>query len=209
MAVDIVLNPPSWNASISYVKPGAVKSKNTLRVLRFYLMELEQPHLLGGSVHQSKLYSHFYARSYSPGQVQVKGRVRTQSAYDTMATFIRDHQKLMVTQPGRSNSSATDAISLMTLSIKDENLYYAGWIPSFQGGAKRFNPAPPIDFSFEVIHDKHSTANKIIPSAAKRVVWSGTFLTGAFVPDPKVKEPAFVPFTPGIDGDGEGGRGGV
>jgi hypothetical protein len=198
MAVEILNNPKAWNASLSYVQPGATNAKNRIRVYRFWLMEIEQPHQLSGKNTQSKLYTHFYAKSYSPGQVEVQGRVRTQAEYDLLAVIIRTHQKLMVSQSGRSNATGTDAISLMTLGIKDENLYYAGWIPTFQGGAKRFNPAPPFTFRFEVIHDKHSTANKIIPSAAKRNVFSGAFLTGA-LPDPKAPKPK--PFEPFVDTD--------
>jgi len=199
MATSIINNPKAWNASLSYSQPGKGKIGNTLRIFRFWLMEIEQTHTLSGKVSQSKLYSHFYAKSYAPGRVAIQGRVRTQEQYDALASFIRAHQKLMVDQPGRSNSASTDALSLMTLGIKDENLYYAGWIPTFQGGAKRFNPAPPFNFDFEVIHDKHSTANKIIPSAAKRNVWSGAFLSGS-LPSSIAAGPT-KPYQPFVDTD--------
>lgn len=186
MHTEIVLSPKAWNASIAYRVP-AVKTK--WRIFRFWLMEVSQAHALSGKVVQAKMFSHFYAKSYAPGAVSITGRVRTQVQYDQLAEFIRAHQKLMVSQSGRSNAPGTDAISLMTLGIPDENLYYAGWIPTFSGGAKRFNPAPEFTFNFEVVHDRHSTASQIIPSAAKRSVFTGAFLDGPIKPTPDKEIP--------------------
>jgi hypothetical protein len=85
---------------------------------------------------------------------------------------------MMLAYPGRNNADG-EAIPLMSLHISAENLYYAGWIATFEGGAKRFNVAPQFQVNFEVVNDRHSTSDKIIPSYAKRSRFTGAFLSGA------------------------------
>jgi hypothetical protein len=165
--------PPGWG-SLTYTNAGG-----TRRIFRFYIETIEQSQNLAGSSQQAKMYQHFYARSYAPAPVHVTGRVRDQPMYDDLGEFIRAHQKLLITTAGRNNVFDNERLPMMRLNIPSENLAYNGWVNAFEGGAKRFNVAPQFDFDFEVISDKHSTNNKITPSAALRSTWSGAFLSGA------------------------------
>lgn len=175
MQTEIVSSPPGANAELSYVTPDRV------RVFRFWLYEFEQGHSLNGSTQQSKLYQHFYAKSYAPSPVSITGRVKDQSQYDLLAQYIRDHQVLLVNAVGRDNSGTGNfaSIPLMRLHISGENLYCSGWIAAFEGGAKRFNVAPQVQMDFEVVNDLHSTNADIIPSFAIRSTFTGSFLKGA------------------------------
>jgi hypothetical protein len=164
--------------SLSYTIPAHAGVKSKLRVYRFWPEILEQTHGINGSKSQSHTWQHFYSKNYAAGQLQITGRVRYQEQYDQLAQFIRDHQFLLVTQIGASNDDNGDQLSLMTLSVPSENLSWAGWIPRFQGGAKRFNVAPEVTFGFEVITDRHSTNEYIVPSAALKSVFTGQFLSG-------------------------------
>lgn len=165
-------------AALTYTIPAHAGKAAKVRVFRFWPETLEQTHGLTGTKSQSHTWQHFYSKNYAGGQLHITGRVRYQEQYDQLAQFIRDHQFLMVTQIGASNDHKGDQISLMTLSVPTENLTWSGWIPAFEGGAKRFNPAPPIDFNFEVIVDRHSTNEYILPSAALKSVFTGRFLSG-------------------------------
>lgn len=168
-----------YNATLQYVAAGSGSGKaGKQRQYRFWLTNLDQTHSLAGEVRQSLLWQHFYARSYAPSLLSVQGRVRTQAQYDDLAEFVRAHQRQLVLQPGRNNADDS-SLALMRLDIPSEGLYYAGWVKSFPGGAKRFNPAPPFTFQFEVINDRHSSNSNLVPSSAIRSVWSGQFLSGS------------------------------
>lgn len=165
-------------ATLTYKVPAHNGRPAKVRVFRFWPETFEQTHGLTGSKFQSHTWQHFYSKNYTAGQLHITGRVRYQEQYDQLAQFIRDHQFLMVTQIGASNDGKGDEISLLFLSIPSENLSWTGWIPSFEGGAKRFAVAPPLDFQFEVVSDRHSTNQYIIPSAALKSVFTGAFLSG-------------------------------
>ncbi len=141
------------------------------------VMEFYQTHALTGSEHQAHNHKHFYARSYAPGHVEVQGRTRTQDGYNRLAAYIRRHHRLMINQHGRHNvgTNRNKHLSLMTLGIPTENFYVAGWITSFEAGEKRFNPAPPFTFNFQVVQDKHSVRlnNARISRLVQSYFWQG------------------------------------
>lgn len=174
MARLVVNDVPNSNASLSFWDGKRVRAYN------FWLTEVSQDHQLSGTARQSRMYQHFYGRSYSPGQVQIIGKVKNQTQYNTLAKFVRHHHEALMSAVGGGNlTTNTNGLPLMSLHIQAESLYYSGWISTFQGGAKRFNVAPEISFGFEVVNDRHSTNDKIRASGALRATWNGSFLSGA------------------------------
>lgn len=155
--------PSNFNAAIRYRNSG----------FGLWVMGLNQTHALGGSSAQSKWFKHFYTKSYSPGVMNVTGRVRTQHRYDQLAEFIRAHHEVLLSGESFSNTSEGIQIPLMKLSIPSENLYMDGWIENFQGGAKKFNPAPEFSFDFFIIRDNHSANYEMIPASVIRSWWEG------------------------------------
>jgi len=127
-----------------------------------WVMEIEQAHELAGSTAQSKLFQHFYSKSYTPGAMKVGGRVPTQDHYDMLTQFYRAWQMIIMASAGGSNlldpSHPEYTLPLMRLVIPSEDISYDGLIMGFVGGRKRFNIAPPFTFNFEVIQDNHSIA---------------------------------------------------
>jgi hypothetical protein len=143
-----------------------------------WVMEVEQTHELSGSTYQSQYYQHFYGKSYAPGPVTVNGRVPTQAHYDALAEFIRKHQLLLINQPGASNllnpnPSDPYSLPLLTLAVPSEGLNLEGYVTGFQGGAKRFNPAPPFNFDFVVINDAHSVGVNVSSVAHNAFFFKG------------------------------------
>ena len=157
-----------YNAYLQY------RLANGRSTYRMWVMDIQQTHNLAGMSAQSKMFQHFYPKSYSPGAIDVTGRVRTQEDYDSLADYIRKHQLLLVSGGGFSNTGPSEGqIPLIRMGIPSEALIVEGWIDSFQAGARRFNPAPEFKFSFYVVKDAHSANSDMIPAYAMRKWWSG------------------------------------
>lgn len=193
MRTESVISHKGANAYLSYVVPAKGQIPATNRTYTFWLETLEQGHEMSGSTAQSQTYQHFYARNYVSGPIQLTGRVKTQTNYDVLAEFVRAHQTLMVTTSGGANTGSNTLLSLMILGIPTENLYYTGWINGFEGGAKRFNVAPQFVTSFQVVQDKHSTNDLVIPSYLKRATFTGAFLDGPVYTPPSTTVPNVLP----------------
>lgn len=161
----------SYNSYLSYVPLGKKKQRYNM-----WVMEYSQPHAVSGSSSQSKMYKHFYPRSYSPGNISVIGRVRDQHDYNNLAIFIRKFHQNLMAAPGASNLSNGRQIPLMTLFIADEGINVQGIVGSFEAGAKRFNVAPEYRFDFTVIKDAHSKNTDMRAAYAMRRMWTGTFI---------------------------------
>lgn len=143
-----------------------------------WVMQYTQAHQLAGQEYQSKLFKHFYPRSYSPGDMMVTGRVPYQNDYDNLAEFIRSHQITMMGQPGLSNiadGNSSSTLSLMILGIPSEGIEVSGIVKQFQAGAKRFNVAPEFQFNFFIVQDRHSTLTEVPLETLSRV-WSGDYV---------------------------------
>lgn len=159
----------------SFLKYTPIGKKTALRY-NMYVMEYSQPHALSGSAQQSKLYKHWYPKSYSPGDITVVGRVRDQTDYDNLAVFIRGFHQSLMSAAGRSNAANGNQIPLMRLYIDGEGVNIDGVIKSFKAGAQRFNVAPQFTFDFTVIKDSHSKNSDMVPGYALRQMWTGSFV---------------------------------
>lgn len=188
MDTEVVARHNGANAYLAYTRPAKGGRPAINRWFTFWLDSIEQTHEMAGNNSQAQTYQHFYARNYINGPIQIKGRVADQELYDKLAEFVRVHQVIMVTTSGGANSGSNIILPLMKFGIPSENLYYTGWINTFEGGAKRFNPAPPFTTSFQVVSDKHSTNEMIIPSYQKRAWFSGSFLDGPVYTPPTTSE---------------------
>lgn len=183
MNTETVVSVVGANAYLAYVAPGKGKAPSVARSFLFWLEVIEQGHEMSGSMAQSQLFQHFYARSYVGGPISLTGRVKTQEQYNLLGEFIRTHQLTMVSASGGSNVGNDTVLPLMRLGIPSENLYYTGWINAFEAGVKHFNVAPQFITSFQVAADKHSTNELTIPSYLKRATFTGAFLDGpVYVP---------------------------
>lgn len=152
--------------------------EGNLTHFNLWVMEYSQPHHLAGSDAQSKLYKHFYPRSYAPGNITVKGRVPDQEVYDNLAKYIRSHHELLMDPrvSGASNLNSGTQLPLFSFGVPSEGIAVQGFIVNFEAGAKRWNVAPEFTFDFTVIKDLHSTNSDITPGFAKRRIWSGQWI---------------------------------
>lgn len=151
---------------------------------RMWTMEYTQPHTLAGADSQSKMYKHFYPRSYSPGEIAVTGRVPLQKDYDNLGEFVRKHHLVLMRSSGLSNVGIGAQLPLMRLAIPNEGIYVEGILKSFQAGAKRFAVAPQFTFNFTVVKDSHSKNANMNAGYALRNFWTGTFIDqGATIND--------------------------
>lgn len=162
----------AYNSYLSYTPIG----KTTTLRFNMYVMEYSQPHALSGAAQQSKLFKHFYPKSYTPGDITVIGRVVSQDDYNNLAVFIRGFHLNLMNAGGSSNASNGEQIPLMHLYIDGEGINIDGLILSFEAGAKRFNVAPQFTFDFTVIKDAHSKNSDMIPGYALRQMWTGNFV---------------------------------
>lgn len=233
------------NATSQTIYPGQAPIKAPNAYLQFWdsntgqyvrrniwVDKIEQAHTMSGSTAQTLWFQHFYPKSYAPGPVKVSGRVPTQAHYDRLADHIRMHHGLLAEERGNStikgtNDSDTYHLNLMKLEVL-KNIqppeYYAkeqftvwGWVISFPAGAKRFNPAPPFTFDFEVILDRHSknTTPDLVSKEYNASQWfMDVFTFNQVFPDEV--ELGFSDSTPSVAGDGNlppdsqpGGHGGV
>lgn len=158
----------------------------------FYLWvtDYDQPFELAGAEEQSKLYQHFYAKSYAPSDMTVMGRTPHQTHYNSLAEYIRIFQLRMVSATPASNAPG-DFIPMLTLKIPSEGIDVQGFIKSFKAGAKRFNVAPEFTFDFVVIKnvpaDQYIGTVGFAPSTAIKNNWSGA-LVGTAHPQPHKKK---------------------
>jgi hypothetical protein len=158
-----------FNAYLDFTSPKG------RQIYRLWIDEYIQVHTLAGTSSQSKLFSHFYPRSYSPGAISFKGKVPSQTDYNNLATYIRNHHELLMRSPGMSNLGTTQ-LPLMSMKIPSEGVTVVGVIERFTAGAKRFAVAPPFEFDFTVINDAHSKNTNIHPGFSKRAMWTGDFI---------------------------------
>lgn len=161
----------SYNAFLRYTTP-----KGKTLQYNMWVMEYSQPHQVSGNSSQARMYKHFYPKSYSPGDIAVTGRVRTQLDYNNLARYIRGHHEAMMAVPGGSNLSSGSILPLIKLFITAEGINVDGFVKSFQAGAKRFNVAPEFQFSFTVIKDAHSKNTDMRAGYAVRQLWTGSFI---------------------------------
>jgi hypothetical protein len=147
------------NGTLSFYK------NNKHYVHALWVTEIEQPHQVTGSRHQSAHVSHWYPRSYAPGDIQVTIRCRTQTDYQRLANLVRMHQKLLTETPGlrfSGRANSTGLRHLMLLRIPSENIAVHGWIPTFTITKRGvFDPAPQYTFGFFTAIDPYSS-NPII-----------------------------------------------
>lgn len=163
----------NFNAYLQYTDD----TTNVKQTYRMWVNEVAQTHTLAGTDSQSKLYKHFYPRSYSPGDVSITGRVPLQKDYDNLGEYIRKHHLVLMRSSGLSNTGSPNSqIPLMRLAIPSEGLYVEGIIKTFRAGAKRFNVAPQFNFDFIVVKDAHSKNADLQPGYVLRAFWTGAFI---------------------------------
>lgn len=175
----------AYNSFLSYTP----YNKKTALRFNMYVMEYSQPHVLSGTNQQSKLYQHFYPKSYSPGDISVIGRVVSQTDYDNLSVYIRNFHLSLMSAPGSSNAANGEQIPLMTLYIDGEGINVQGIVKTFAAGAKRFNVAPQFTFDFTVIKDAHSANSDMIPGYAVRQMWTGAFVDEGAIQNGTVSSP--------------------
>lgn len=179
---------------------------------RFWVMEYSQAHQLSGTQAQSKMFQHFYARSYAAAPISVTARVRDDAEYHKLAKYIRGHHEELMRNPGMSNVRGGE-LPLMGLGIKDEGIYVTGWVESFEAGAKRFNVAPEVSFDFVVVQDSHSANTNMRPLSVTRAWWTGQMvrsdeiIEGTMDDIENVRKKQFKqPLLPDLDEDKRSGR---
>ncbi len=145
------------NATLTY------KVSGTTRTFPLWVMGVEQAHMLTVNTAQSRTKKQIYPRSYSPGDIAVKGRCESQEAYQRLALYIRFHQRAILNTPTEHRFARVDIDSpgyqrLLRLSIPTEQLLVRGWIDNFSIQKKGvFEPAPEFNFSFFVVFDSTAT----------------------------------------------------
>jgi len=154
-------NAPT-NASLSFVanNPG---TKDVSYIIPLWVMKLSQSHSLSGSSHQSKHAKFFYPRAYAPGNMSVSGRLRDEREWQSLAFFIRNHQRELANIPfdqrfSRINGKNDGYKRLMKLSVPSEGIALRGWIDTFKIAKKGYkNVAPEYSFDFFVVFDNTAT----------------------------------------------------
>lgn len=188
------MSSSSYNSFLKYTN---IQGKTL--TYNMWVMEYSQTHALAGTSAQSKMFKHYYPKSYSPGNVSVIGRVRTQSDYNNLGTYIRNFHITLMNSSGRSNAGSKQ-LPLMMLFINGEGLNIQGIPASFQAGAKRFNVAPEFRFDFMVIKDAHSKNADMRPGYAMRQMWTGDFIDEGAIDTGNVVDGAraATTFSPGV-----------
>lgn len=159
-----------FNAGLIYTPPHRPTQNYNM-----WVTEYSQPHDLAGSSSQSKLFQHFYPRSYSPGSLTIQGHVPLQEDYNNLGKFIRKHHMILMGLSGRSNVGATQ-LPLMKFVLPSEGIYVEGYVKTFEDGAKRFAVAPEYTLEFIVVKDAHSKNLDIRSSYAIRSMWLGQYI---------------------------------
>ena len=157
---------PGANATLSFVL-GKTRYTHAL-----WVTSLEQPHQLQGTTQQSRRTQHFYPTSYSPGNLDIKGRCYTTEEYQALANFVRYHQEVMIDSPGLSvqGPASTKGFSrLLRFKMTSEQRDLHGWVERF-----RFTKtgvlavAPEFEMSFFVAYDGFSK-QKVVVSAGSGI----------------------------------------
>lgn len=146
---------PNSNGSFSFYR----NDKHHVHTL--WIEAISQPHQVTGSRAQSVHQSHWYPRSYAPGDISITIRCRTQLDYQHLANFVRLHHRLMLETPGLRFSGRANSIGLrhlMLFRLPTEFITVRGWIPTFRI-AKRgvFDPAPQVEIPFFTAIDPYSS----------------------------------------------------
>ena len=146
------------NGALSYSHAG------NLYIYRLWINRVSQTFGLGGQSSQSRLKRSFYPRNNQVGDVVVEGQCGSQTDYQKLALFIRQHQKRLINAPNedryvRYQSDNPGVLRLMRLEIPSEAINVRGYISQEFKISKKgvFEPAPPFQFSFTVIFDKNTT----------------------------------------------------
>lgn len=162
----------AYNASLSYT----INKKRHLHLI--WVMSYTQPFQLSGVEEQSRLYQHFYSKSYTPGDMAIVGRTPHQTEYNNLAEFIRGHHMTIMNNPGVNNNE-NNSIPLLRLEIPSEGISVRGVVKSFVAGAKRFNVAPEFNLDLMVIENELSNLEKIRAEYTVRNTWTGNFVGSA------------------------------
>lgn len=152
---------PGHNATLDYRAISANGKKYVARQFFLYVEKLSQSHTLSGSSSQGRYSKHFYARSYAPGDMELKVRCRSQDDYQNLALFVREHQRTLVAQPGKfevTSSASAGFKRLLRLSVPSENIFYHGWIKTITISKKGvFEQAPECTLTYTVAFDNGFT----------------------------------------------------
>jgi hypothetical protein len=159
MALYETKKKPSANATFSFY----ANNKHFIHTL--WVEQLEQPHQVTGSRHQSLHVNHWYPKSYAPGNLTITVRCSSQRDYQHLANFIRRHHRLMLETPGlrfSGKANSTGLRHLLLFRMPSENLTLRGWVPTFTLTKRGvFDPAPQYPIGFFVAIDPLSS-NPII-----------------------------------------------
>lgn len=147
------------NATLSY-RVG----KDT-HIYRLWVTKVTQQHELTGEKHQGLKSSHFYAKSYSPGPIQLTGQHDGQLDLLSLALFIRGHHEALIEHVGGFDTQSRDTAKtsdgfglLMYLTIPSETIACRGYVDKFTitrlGQIER---TPEFSFPFTVVYDRHSS----------------------------------------------------
>jgi hypothetical protein len=143
------------NANLSF------RVSSHIHIYRLWVTKVSQTHELNGEKHQGLKSSHFYAKSYAPGKIQLDGQHDGQEDLQGLATFIRVHHEALINHVGgfdtqnRKRAQDSDAFGLlMYLTIPTEAIACRGYVDKFTierlGTVER---TPEFSFPFTVVYD--------------------------------------------------------
>lgn len=145
------------DAANSYLETpfGAAKQ---LERAEFWATSVSLGYGSGGSTHQARHYSAYYARSFIETPLSVKGRVKDEYALQDFAEYIRTAQLQMTMNRG-----------LMRLNLAGTRIDASGFVPSFNFEINQgFHPAPEISFDFVVV--KRDSKDPTVNDFAQQVL---------------------------------------
>lgn len=148
-------NKRQTNAGLSFYR------KNVQYLHTLWVTEIEQPHTMNGSRHQSAHVAHWYPRSYQPGDLSVTIRCRTQADYQRLTNMVRLHHRTMMEIPGlrfSGRANSTGLRHLLRFHLPSESINVHGWIPSWTLTKKGVHEvAPEYTFNFFTAIDPYSS----------------------------------------------------
>lgn len=182
------------NAYLEYEADGTVYHHALI------IESLTQPLSVTGSTSQGRLSRQFYPRAHSPGDIQVTGRCLSQTEYQQLALYIRQHQRTLINTPGTIMFNRTDTNSvgyrrLMKLWVYREGILVRGFIPRFTISKRGvFDPAPQYNFNFTVVFDPYAENIQISQNIRKYYTNADNYSSNKAAED-RFKQPT-TPTTP-------------
>jgi len=142
----------------------SVRNPNIHLSQDLWIKKLAQDNSLQGESHQSRYSRHFYPRYYSPGDLQVSCIAPSQEFYQSVAFFIRRHQRTI----SSASSLNLGEAPFLHLQIPYENLYLKGVINKILLSKRGvFDPAPEFSFDFTILVDQSRSQDFFLSSAIK------------------------------------------